>query len=586
MANIIKAIKNHKKISFILIVILGIAGYFFLKPSSSDEMITVYNYGTAEIGTVMQSVSGAGQISPARKSDLKSKAGGLVLAVNVSAGDAVKSGDVIARIDDSDAQADIEDARDVLESAQLSLEELNEPPDELSLMQAQNALEKAKEALADDKEGLIKSYEDGFDAVASAFADLPSIVAGLQNMVAGASTYVTQSNSTYIDYYSDAIKGYDSQAAQMASNVAGAYQQAKARYDANFHVYKLMDRDSVAHDEIEDIINQTYATSQTIAEALKNTNVLIQRYKDVLTDRNLVPQTFADNHLDSLAGYTSRNNSHVSSLYLARQSIISAQKAIDDDEYTIAEKTKSLENLIAAPDELDLRSAKLAVEQKERALDDVIEELENHTIRAPFDGIIASVDIESGDEISSGAAAATIIAENQIATVTLNEIDIAKVKIGQKAALTFSAIEDLSMTGKVIEVSALGSVSQGVVSYDVTIALDTANEQVKSGMSISATIITDIRQNVLTVPLTAIKSDMQKNSYVLVPNGEGNKQQAVTTGLSDDEYVEIIEGLSEGDQIVVSSSKQNTNKSSASTLPSRRSGSFFNMGGMGGSMRQ
>jgi len=88
------------------------------------------------------------------------------------------------------------------------------------------------------------------------------------------------------------------------------------------------------------------------------------------------------------------------------------------------------------------------------------------------------------------------------------------------------------------------------------------------------------------VPLTAVKSG-NEGSYVLIPDGELVKQQAVTIGLSDDDYVEIVGGLAEGDQIVVSSAKQNAgNKSSTnSSSASNRSGSMFNIGGMGGPMR-
>jgi len=578
--------KKHKKISLAVLLALAVAGYWFFKPSGGDEMITVYTYGTAQTGAVTQSVSGTGQISPARELNLKSKVAGLVLGVGVSAGQAVKSGDAIALIDDSDAREDIDDARESLESARLSLEKLNEPPDELSLMQAQNALENAKETLAGDQEDLAKTYEYGFDAVVAAFADLPSIMEGMQNIVVGASSYVTQSNSSYIDYYSDAVKGYDTQAPEMAASAAAAYRKAKSQYDANFQNYKLMSRASASNNEIEELINQTYDVSQGVATTLKNANVLIQRYKDVLIDRNLTPQGFADTQLASLASYTSKNNSHVSALFSAAQNIVSAKKAIIDDEYTIEEKTKSLEKITQAPDELELRSAQLSVAQKERALANTIDDLGNYAIGAPFDGVIASVDIDEGEEISSGGTVATIIGENQIAVVTLNEVDIVKVKTGQKAILTFSAVDDLTMTGKVIEVGVLGSVSQGVVSYDVVIALDTASEQVKSGMSISAVIITDMRQNVLTVPLTAVKSG-NEGSYVLIPDGELVKQQAVTIGLSDDDYVEIVGGLAEGDQIVVSSAKQNAgNKSSTnSSSASNRSGSMFNIGGMGGPMR-
>ena len=100
-----------------------------------------------------------------------------------------------------------------------------------------------------------------------------------------------------------------------------------------------------------------------------------------------------------------------------------------------------------------------------------------------------------------------LITKQKIAEISLNEVDAAKVKVGQKVTLTFDAIDGLSITGEVSEIDALGTVSQGVVTYGVKIAFDTQDERVKSGMSVSAAIITDVKQNVLLVPNAAVKSN-------------------------------------------------------------------------------
>jgi multidrug efflux pump subunit AcrA (membrane-fusion protein) len=146
----------------------------------------------------------------------------------------------------------------------------------------------------------------------------------------------------------------------------------------------------------------------------------------------------------------------------------------------------------------------------------------------------------------------------------MNEVDVAKIKLGQKATITFDAIENLSMTGSIAEIDTLGAVSQGVVSYNVKIAFDTEDAQIKPGMSVSASIITDSKTDVLIVPSSAIKNQNNRN-YVqmfapplpapltgsqgtpslIVPN-----QITVETGISDDTNTEIISGLKEGDQIV------------------------------------
>jgi Membrane-fusion protein len=584
-------IKNHKKLFLILILILILAGagYYFFRPNDSGKTQTVYSYGTVETGMIMQSVSGTGQISAARESSLKSKTAGLITEVAVASGQKINAGDIIARIDDSDAKADVQDAREAVASARLSLEKLSEPPDDLSLMQAQNALAQAEESLAGNQSSLSETYQQGFSAVVAAFSDLPSMMAELQNIVAGASSYVTQSNSTYIDYYADAVKSYDSQASELAANAAMAYRRAELRYNASFENYKLMSRSSASEDEIRELIDETRITAQAVAESLKAVSVLIQRYKDILTSKNLTTQSFADTQLASLASHTSKCSSYLNSLLSASQDIDDAQKAIVNSRRTWEEKTESLAKLTEDPDELELKTAELSLAQKERALADALENLQDCAIAAPFDGVVASISVKKGDEIASGAAIAAIITENQIATVTLNEVDIAKVKTGQKATMTFSAIEDLVITGVVAEVGVLGSVNQGVVSYDVIIALDEAGEQVKPGMSVSATIITQVAQNILVVPSAAIKTANDGSNYVLVSaSGEtaaaevavSHREQTVEVGLSDDVNTEITGGLVEGERVVISSAKQ-----TASSSSDQKSGSsMFNVGGIGGPM--
>lgn len=582
----ISFIKKHKKISLIAILISAAGGYYFLKPDAVSQTQTVYTYGAVETGAIMQTVSGTGQVSPARETALKSKTAGKILEVAVVAGQSVKAQDVIARIDDDDAQDAVYDARAALESAQIALDELYDPVDDLTLTQAENALVQAKESLASDQDDLAQSYKQGFTSAASAFSGLSAIISGLQDIVAGASSYVTQSNPTYLDYYADAIKDYDSQASLLVAQSAAAWRQTKDQYDRNFTDYKKTSRES-SNEEIENLINQTYETAKLTQEALKNTTTLIQRYKDVMESQNLTAQTFSETHLSSLSSYTTQNNSNLSNLLSAKQAIADAGSTVINAERTLDEKTKSLDKLKQAPDESDIKSKTLAVEQKQRALDAAREALADCIITAPFDGVVAAIDIKTGDEISSGASVATIITGNQVASITLNEVDIAKVEAGQKAALSFSAVDGLTITGKVAQVGVMGSVSQGVVSYEVVIALDEVNPQVKSGMSVSAAVITQIKQNVLLVPSTAVKTANDGSAYVLMePSGEGAdavpREQAVSIGLSDDQNTEIISGINEGDRVAVSSSKQSA---AASSSPAQTGGSMFNIGGMGAPMR-
>jgi len=583
LKKIFSAIKRHKIIFGIIIIALGIGGYFIFGTGSKSSTGTTYTYGTVTTGTIMQTVSGTGQIEASKQTDIASEVSGQATKISVVAGQQAKAGDLIAQIDDSDGEDAVEDAKIALYNAQVALDDIEEPADALDLAKAENTVTQAEKTLESDQSDLEQSYEQGFSSVASAFNDLPEMIAELQLITTTASDYVVQSSPSYLEYYYTSVRNYDSSAAVLMTKAASSYQEAKAKYDTNFQDYKSASRFSSEAD-IEALIEETYQTTRAVADALKDVNNVIQNYEDNLKDRNMEPQTFADTQLSSLSAYMTTNNSNLSSLLSASQTIDTAKDAIDTDKLTLEEDKQALLDLQEGADETDIQSAKYTVQQKERALADARETLEKYTITAPFDGTIATVDIDEGDDISSGTTIATVITNNQIVTLSLNEVDIAKIEVGQQATLTFDAIENLTMTGKVAEVATVGTVNSGVVSYDVTIALDSEDSQVKPGMSTSVAIVTDIDQDVLTVPSAAVKTADDGTYYVLVPAATGDTvmpqitQQAVTVGLDDDTSIEIVSGLSEGDQVVVSSAKSTTTTKSTS---SSSSGGFM-LGGMGG----
>lgn len=171
-----------------------------------------------------------------------------------------------------------------------------------------------------------------------------------------------------------------------------------------------------------------------------------------------------------------------------------------------------------------------------------------------------------------------------MATISLNEVDIASIKIGQKTALTFDAIDGLSISGTVVEMDSVGTVSSGVVTYNVKIAFDNDDERVKPGMSTNVEITTNSKQNVLMVSNSAIKTRSDV-SYVEVLDKDINQtsRKNVETGISDDTMTEIISGLSEGDIVILKTSTSSTSNSSSSNS---KNGENNMMGGpmMGGAV--
>jgi HlyD family secretion protein len=579
----------QKKIIIPILLLLVLAGYFGYTKFLKKNGVTRYVLAQVQKGTILVSVSGSGQISTEDQIDIKPKISGEMAEIFVEEGKEVRAGKLIFRLDDFDYQKAVRDAETALETAKLELDKLLEPPDELALLQAENALAQAKESKQKAEDNLEKAYEDGFNTVSNAFLDLPTVMAGLQDILLGDDFSKIQSN---INYYTDTTKVYDEKVFQYSQDAYDRYQIARKDYDQNFADYKSTSRYS-EKTVIEALINQTYETTKAIAEAVKSANNLIQFYKDKLTERDLKPDPLANTHLSSLNTYTGKTNSHLLSLLSIKRTIEDSKDAITNAERSIEEKEKSLAKLKAGPDELDIRAKKIAVQQKEDNLLTAKENLVKCSISAPFDGLISDVKVKKGDIVSSGTALATLITKQKIAEITLNEIDAAKVKVGQKATLNFDALPDLTLTGKVVEVDTVGTVSQGVVSYGVKIALDANDERIKPGMSVTADIIVDAKTDVLVLPNSAVKSQAgvyyvelvkadEKLSQQLLANVSGvilpesPTSQSVEVGLSNDTSTEIVSGLKEGD-IVVSSTI-----SSTQTNQTQRT-QQFQIPGMGGS---
>lgn len=158
---------------------------------------------------------------------------------------------------------------------------------------------------------------------------------------------------------------------------------------------------------------------------------------------------------------------------------------------------------------------------------------------------------DTSSQYSTDTTAFTISGDtSMLLSVSVDELDINSVTLGQKAEVTFDAIEDKTFEGTVTKVGNTASASGGVAKYTVEITIP-RDEKMKSGMNASATIVIEEKENVVTIPVNALQ---ERGEEVFVytkqdEDGSLSGEQQVTTGLSDGENVEITEGLSEGDEV-------------------------------------
>lgn len=230
-------------------------------------------------------------------------------------------------------------------------------------------------------------------------------------------------------------------------------------------------------------------------------------------------------------------------------------------------------------------------------------------VKTPISGIVANVNVKNGDDLggsttkSSTNASTTstsltstntsissanipIIIQNlktRKAKIAVNEVDIAKIKLDQKATLTFDAIDGLTLTGKVEQMDNMGTITNSVVNYNVVIAFDTLDDRVKPEMSTSASIITDTKVDVLVAPNAAVKTN-DNSHYVQVLTNGAPEQKPVEIGIVSDSKTEIKSGINEGEEVVTQT--VSVSSSGAITTAARRGNSpFGGLPGVGGQGR-
>lgn len=153
----------------------------------------------------------------------------------------------------------------------------------------------------------------------------------------------------------------------------------------------------------------------------------------------------------------------------------------------------------------------------------------------------------------------TIIDLNNLEVIIpVDELDINNIELGQEAIVTAEAIPNVSFNANVSKIALEGDVNNGVATFDVTLSLKEI-DGLKPGMSVNAEIIIDSKEDALLVPIEAVQSRKDKK-FVLVKKGEDNSEVEfveVEIGLVSEDYVEIVEGLNEGDTVVYQSTAVN-----------------------------
>lgn len=527
-----KLFKNKLFIGFLVVVVLFV-GYLIYKLLAGKGTTVSYITVPAKNGELVVNVSGSGQVSAEKQVNINPQtSGNLIYALSNSNGLSVAAGTVLAKIDPTDAENSLQNAELSLQNAELSLQKTTggstSTTDFLLKSEAESNLQSA--------------YDSGYSQITSSFSDMSDIMQGLKNIIYANDFSKTQSD---LNYYVTQISQYDNNAAQAAlSDVYSTYQTAVSSYNQNLADYQNYDTSSTP-EEVNSLLSETYTSTKVISDAVKSEIDLLQLYKNDTSKYSLYYSPTADSQLTTLNGLMTKISSDISGLLTEINSIQSSEDAVNNALLT-------------------LQSDQIAVNQAETAVQNAQTALADDTITAPFNGIIGNMSVSIGDYVTPSTNIATIFTSDKYVAISLNEVDVAKVKVGQDATVTFDALPGVTLDGKVSQINPVGSVSQGVVTYEVDISLNsgTGFSQIKPGMSANVNITIEDKKNVLLVPSGAVNT-ARNQSFVRVLENGAPVTKDVTVGSTNDTMTEITSGLSEGDEVIVGT--RNVTASSATT---------------------
>ncbi len=589
-----KYVTAHKVRSVIIAIVALAVCYWLWGVTHPTTTQTTYVLTTVKSGTIVSTVSGSGQVSPSNQVTINPQASGQISAVLIKDGQHVTTGQPMAYINAIGEYNAVQSAKASLQSAQLALQKLQLPATALSLTQDQDNIAKAQASLATDQSNLQNAYATAYSDVVSTFLDFPTIQSQLQDIETG--TEASKGTQWNLDYYENATINWDNaNSLNGRTSTYAAYTAAVASYNKAYADYQLLSPSS-ATSSIVAMMSESYSSLQDMQNALNAMNSYIQYYENMVKNNNQTANSEAVTSITTLSADITKVTTHLSTLLSDKNQIASSQQSIVNDTASINEGQLTLAQLQSGTTAIDLQSSQLNVQQQQNALQQAQDNLANYTISAPFSGTVANLNLHVGDTVGSGTAAATLITADDIADLSLNEVDAAKVAVGQQVTLTFDAIPNLTLTGSVVDVSSLGTVSQGVVSYTIKIDFTTQDPRVKAGMTVNADIQTAVHQNVLTVPAGAIKTvggatyvqafvppitSANATSSAGITSATAPQLIPVTIGITDNTNTEIDSGLTAGQQIVSRSSSTGATATAAAAATSRAGGGGFGGGGGG-----
>jgi len=226
-------------------------------------------------------------------------------------------------------------------------------------------------------------------------------------------------------------------------------------------------------------------------------------------------------------------------------------------EAQIAQAESTLARLLASPSPEDIGVAEAQVAQAQVAVEIAQKRIFDAALKAPFSGQVTALKIHAGDVVMTSAPVATLLDDSRYhINVDIDETEISQVKVGQMVKIALDAFPDEDLEGAVVRIDPVGTSAQGIVNYSVRVDLPATELPVRSLMTASIRIVVAEKQDVLVAPNRALRRDSGGRYVEVLRLGLPTKEY-VTTGASNEDVTEIVSGLEEGQEVIISRPRTN-----------------------------
>jgi HlyD family secretion protein len=538
-----------KTIIGIVILLVVIAAVFFFTKNSQPQV--EYITQTVSKGTLKQSVDATGKIESADKIDLNFKITGRLSQLSVKPGDNVTADQVLARLETQGLQSKVTDASAKLAQEKADYEKLLAGASTADIQVAQDTVgqkSKALSAAQSDLTNLIITKDTELAnlkdaAITDIGNELVTAQRALDEITDVLNEEGVESNLTAHGSSLLASAKNNQTSAQVELDSISLSSSTLNTNSANLYVENDLDRTKNMLGVVATALSDTLGVLNAALTSSNLTAATLKTLKDDIRAQQTLISTSQNTIQTAKAGWTNKIVYFIDQEALHQDAIEDAVSALQ-----IAESQLVLKK--SPPRQFEIDAAQAEVNRAQALLSLAMADLNDAIIVAPLAGTITKKNYEKGEQTSLTMPILEMIGQSKLQIeVDIPESDIAKVFKEQSVNITLDAFgDDEIFSGQVIFIDPAETVIQDVVYYKVKVELTDQDERKKPGMTANVTILSNVREDVLSVPSRAIKGNGDKYVEVLV-NGVVIKKD-VTTGLRGDLGTEIISGIKEGDEVI------------------------------------